>query len=386
MESKAGRRPKPPSRTTATKSETGSPQPQLPLGSDAFVRAVAEYAWRDGLTTSGILKNLHYSRADAANHMAVKRALKRAHAEGMLSFHPGSSPAQQRMRERLEQRYNAGTRRQPIEFHVVNDELAPFVGNRSLVELRAAEIVQEVIEQLLDKPPASGRTPSSETGAEGGHDVIVCNAGGRTLANMVKVLQRRPPVVEEDEAERIRRSRLLFVAANNAYSRKNSDRSANYLAVAMAEVYGADHDAVPRVLPPRFAEDHRKLISNAGLFICGSGAVNGMRGLTFDLLELQGVVPPPETVGDLAMNLMDEFGDPVKLDARGEEFLSEINPTLNRQLLESLANREGTRLLLVLDAAVPTDKVAISRAILSKRLATDVVLGTRLAKLILSAK
>jgi len=92
---------------------------------------------------------------------------------------------------------------------------------------------------------------------------------------------------------------------------------------------------------------------------------------------------PPGAVGDLAFNLLDKDGRSIELatpDAR--QFLRQFNPILDLSTLQHIA--AANRVLLVLASDEPEQKKQIATTVLKRGYATDVVLGVRLARAILS--
>ena len=372
------------------------------LRSPEIMYRCAEWAWRDGWTTSAMLSALSLSRSVPQFHKEVKRTLMRAHRQGVLSINPRKiKPTEvEKLQSRLESKYNAGKWR-PLQFHVVCDEAFNQTNGGSLLDAMAAEIIDDAITQLvddrrrnsehdatdkqqkqLDKKPAdhASRTSAAED------PIIITNAGGRVLSSTVAVLQRRPPLVDEEE-DMPKESGLLFVALSDAYVHRRFERSPSFIAVTMAELCGAPHVALPRAMSDEFKNEHRELVRNASLVICGAGTTRGDHyGVPMQLLKELGIPVPNDAVGDLAINFLDKQGYPVSLDPRAQRVLEEINPTFSIQLLREILEDTGKRVIVILDAIRAEDKLEISRAILEQRLATDVVLGTRLAELIVPGR
>jgi hypothetical protein len=94
----------------------------------------------------------------------------------------------------------------------------------------------------------------------------------------------------------------------------------------------------------------------------------------------RGLTVPLDAVGDVAFNLLNEDGTQVKLSREQQELSDKINPALTLETLLRIASTK--RVLLILHADNPILKLEIGRAALRSRCASDVVLGTRLAKLI----
>jgi hypothetical protein len=223
-----------------------------------------------------------------------------------------------------------------------------------------------------------------------GDDVVVCNAGGRTVAEMVRHLQRFPAALDDtfEEAER-RRARLQFVAANNAYGADRFHHSANFIAVTLAEQFGTRHKALERVLSRETREEHRRLVEAARLFICGAGTIRPGRpedeaerrllGLLANLLIDWGIDLPEGCVGDLAFNLLSPDGRAVDAGPELKQQIQEVNPTVTLELLQHIVMDQSKDVLVILDSHEPEDKLALAIAVLKSRCVTHAVLGARLA-------
>jgi hypothetical protein len=311
--------------------------------------------------------------------MQVKRALKRAHKKDYLRLVP---PVVHSLQEDLHERINERPlRKQPIRFHVVKDGSGPGYAS---VSARAAELVTQIIlegiEARAQRPSKSVRSTTPHDGPGTGPDIVVCNAGGRTISEMVRALQRNPPAIAdpEDTTGRIK-ERLLFVAGNAAYLPEEFQRSANFISVTMAELFHANHLALPQVSDAQFRERYRKHVDRAWLFICGVGSVQ--TGLMAKYFADHHWEIPEQAVGDLAFNLLDESGEVVELPEEARRFMNQVNPSMSVSKLMHIAS--NNRVLLILDAEKPELKTKISVAALRREYATDVVLGSRLAQAIL---
>jgi hypothetical protein len=354
------------------------PDARLPdPGSDAFAFLVAEYAWRDGLTANAIVRRLKLS-STPQHLMQVKRALKRAYGH-FLQLLP---PRAKRLQDDLDLRVNVKERRRnAIRFHVVEDEWGPAYGP---VCACAAELVSEIIREATrrgaDRPPARRPESGPDAGGRKEPDVVICNAGGRTISEMVRAMLRDPPVVDESEERSAPvKDRLLFVAGNAAYLPDQFHRSANFLSVTMSELFGAEHLALPMVEAPGFPRHYEDLVDHASLFICGVGSLDS--GLMSKFFADRGWPIPGRAVGDLAFNLLDERGDAVELPEEARGFMNQVNPGLKLPKLMRIAANQ--RVLLIFDSEPPEAKTPICVAALRREYATDVVLGSRLARAIL---
>jgi hypothetical protein len=335
--------------------------------SPEFAYLVAEYAWQDGLTANKIAQKLGLP-PEPRFLMQVKRALRRAQ-NTFLKLIP---PQEEELSGELSRRVNSDKRR-PIRFYVVNDTL----GGRAPLFVRAAQVILEIILDVIQSKPSP--TSADETPP----DVVVCNAGGRAVSETVKALLRDPPLLDEsDERAQRLRDRLLFVAGNSAYDPKQFHRSANFLAVTMAELFGARHLALPRVEEEAMRAEHASVVGNAALFICGAGAAAPSDGLMAQLFTQHQWKLVSKSVGDLAFNLLDKDGNEVELaDPDATLFMRQVNPTLTLLRIRQIAAKNNVLLILATDDPEPKKPIAL--AALRGDYATDVVLGKKLAQAIL---
>jgi hypothetical protein len=347
-----------------------------PHGSDDFAFLVASLAWRDGLTANAIVRRLGLESAPEYL-MHVKRALKRG-SRFLKLVPPEATTLQQKLHDLVNR-----NRRNPIRFHVIEDpSRAPF----GPVCARAAQLASEMILEAVRRPAENPHPEHSSANPPGDAttepDVVICNAGGRTVSEMVRALNRNPPLLDEFEERPSRvKDHLIFVAGNAAYLPDQFQRSANFLSVSMAELFGANHLALPTVADPGFPKHYQGLVDRAALFICGVGTSDS--GLMAKYFKDRNWTMPEQAVGDLAFNLLDQNGDPVALSDEARKFMDQVNPALTLSKLMHIAARN--RVLLILDSERPPDKTKISIAALRSDYATDVVLGSRLARTILQA-
>lgn len=337
---------------------------------DEFAYVVAAYAWRDGMTANKIVKALDWP-SDSRHLMRVKRALWRAHGR-FLKLEP---PADREWHDKLKncvERINTG---KEVRFHIVNDTRGPTAGP---VFAKAAEVVSDIIRDAVHRKPRPRRSSATDDPGKPKPDVVISNAGGRSVSDTVKALLRQPPLLdEEDEQAEKRRKRLQFVAGNAAYIPNQFQLSANFLSVTMAEVYGASHVALPAVEDPETGKEHKKLLNDAAVFVCGAGSQES--GLMPSYFERRDCELPQDAVGDLAFNLLDRDGDPVEPPTeKGRQYLKQLNPSVDLLTLSTIA--ANGRVVLILDSEQPESKTQIGAAALRRHYATDVVLGTRLAK------
>jgi hypothetical protein len=348
--------------------------PDFDFKSADFAFLVAAHAWRDGLTANAIVRRLGLP-SSPLHLMHVKRALQRG--SRFLKLVP---PEARELQDKLNDRVNA-KRRNPICFHVIEDRWGPTYGP---VCARAAQLASEMMLEVVRSSVAGVRvaSPSSSVPDDGQSepDVVICNAGGRTVSEMVRALLRNPPLLDEFEQKPFRiDEHMMFVAGNAAYLPEQFQSSANFLSVTMAELFGAKHLALPKVEDAGFLTRYMGLVDRAALFICGVGTLD--TGLMAKYFKDQKWPMPDQAVGDLAFNLLDKDGNAVELSETARKFMNEVNPALNLTKLMHIAARN--RVLLILDSEHPIEKSKIAVAALRREYATDVVLGSRLARAIL---
>lgn len=343
--------------------ENGEPRT---ISIEEFVYRVAVHAWKDGLTANAITRKL-FSDRSALHLMQVKRALQRALNANVLRLVP---PPATELGQKLDQLVN-GTKAQDdksrIELHVVLDneqvEGAP-------VYAMAAELISTHIVEALRRVRSSKAKDR----------IVICNAGGRTVTETVRALARNPPILDEFEDDPAVLQKLLFVAGNAAYEPTQLNLSANFLSVTMAELFAADHLALPKVENEKVLEEHANRVAQASLFVCGVGTCRGEQNLSLLMryFKDRGWKMPPAAAGDLAFNLLDRHGRKVDFPTEASrEFMRQLNPSLDLSTIMDIASKQ--RVLIVLDSVAPTEKAEIGMAVLRRRYASDVVLGSRLA-------
>jgi DNA-binding transcriptional regulator LsrR (DeoR family) len=337
---------------------TAIEEPIPEASTDEFACLVAGYAWRDGLTANAIVKKLNLP-SEPRYLMQVKRGLKRAHNQFLVL-----KPLEHQALAATLSRVVNGRGRRATHFYVVEDSHGP---SGAAVYAKAAELVVQIITEAVRTKPRE-------------EQVVVCNSGGRTISEMVKALQRNPPILDEsDEKAQELAKRLIFVAANEAYQPDQFQRCANFLSVTMAELFQASHWALPRGEDEELRGRHQKLVEHSALLICSAGTIEG--GLMSEYFKGREWKVPPEAVGDLAFNFLDRTGSAVSPSEEARLFLSTVNPTLDTSRLLHVAAR--SRVVLILDAVKPETKREIAAAALRRAYATDVVVGARLARAIL---
>lgn len=343
-------------------------------GTEEFAFEVAQFAWQDGLTANIIAKRIGLT-SSSKDLMRVKRALKHAQTNFLKLIPPSVIQLQEKLHDRINERER---RKRKITFHVVDDRWGP---EFTPVAAHAATLASKLIFEAVREADRVMPSPAPVAHGQGKTDeakVIICNAGGRTIAQMVRALLRTPREYDEEIVEL--NDETLFLAGNAAYRPKEFDCSANFLSVTMAGFFKAAHLALPKVEDPGFPKDYDALADRASLFICGVGTPeSGLMGKYFNDHSWD---VPPEAVGDLAFNLLNENGENVELPSDARPVMHELNPALSLSRIAHIA--ANNRVLLIIDSDKPELKAKIGVAALRREYATDVVLGVRLAEAILA--
>lgn len=177
-------------------------QPDLPYDrTDDIAYDVAVLAWKEGLTANSISKRL-FGDSSSLHIMRVKRALQRA-LKTMLHLRP---PLEDELRQRIEQVVNRGHQGRRVSIYVVSESE---VATGAPVYAKAAELITEFIQNAIKLC----RRPGDK------RQLVICNAGGRTVAETVKALARNPPIrvdCETRESQASSDNPLIFVAGNAA--------------------------------------------------------------------------------------------------------------------------------------------------------------------------
>lgn len=350
------------------KSTTRRPQPGQTRSrprrlSPDFVFYVAELAWHHGWAQRTIVKHLmddcqgnfdlpddpDRSQRQAKTMMKVKHALKRAFEEGLLRLRPGRDRQLAKSLARVYPR----ERDRRIRFAVMDDRFAK--ASRPVCWHAAGwfgRMVQQMLasEQLQDKK-----------------EIVIANAGGRTVSQMLRYLRRMAPILEEEH-----RKRLTFVSLNTAGFETKFEISANFLAVRMAEILGGRHHAV--IAQRRCLEQYEERIANIDLLVCGLGAKDGMLAAEFREHDMDF---PEEAMGDLAFIPFGAKGQPLATQDGWSKVFDGLNPRPSVEELSWLRNQG--RILLMIDGGVPCEKADIAKTVLSGGWATHCVLGATLA-------
>lgn len=289
--------------------------------SDHAFRAAA--ALQEGkLAPNSIAKRLYPEEfanpaTRAAATMRARRAVELAFREGILRVRPRvDAEAGAALEEWLDSR---GTKCRVV---VINDYgIAPAL--RRAVAAVGAATVSRTIAELSE-----GIAKGSSSG------LCVANAGGRTLAHVTQSLQAEVSVAQ-------RSSDLLFLSLNRATKPAEMDISANFLAVRMAEIYGAKHLTAMNHWPQW--EDERRYdeaLKRIDVLLTSCGTRSGFLMSWLERVDL--AIPNQDAlagvVGDVAFVPLDERGGEGRIHPEVERVIREnLDPRPNHDDLQRLA-------------------------------------------------
>jgi len=242
----------------------------------------------------------------------------------------------------------------------------------------AAQFTLEQVQGLAERS-----RPSAAAGdaAQVPRRTVIANAGGPSVAEMVKSLGQM--FVEPDP-------RLLFISLSAVGKPDRFNLSPNYLAVRLAEIFGAAHRA-----PENFAQpgpDYRRYLGEIDMLIGGVGSSSN--GFLAQELRARGKCLPSGTVGDVFYLPFQEDGSPADSD-QVRSLISELHIHPTYEEFQSLRARSAVRLLVIPPPGAhpgsappleglppvphPHHKDAILRIALMQGLATHVVLPESMA-------
>ena len=315
-----------------------------PIG--PFDYQVAEMAWAKGLSSNTILEKFGLEKSPQ-NITRVRRALEKAVRHGLIELKP---PPNEKLKEQLRQGFpNAG------EIDVEVDRTATCV--------KAARIIADEIEAFLCGP----RT-----------EMIIANAGGRTVRDSIDCLQRLVPVPPQ-----IQGKKLIFLSLNAAETHDRYDRCANFLSVRMAQIYDALHFAAVRSWDAKTRNEYRDKLKNIDLLISSAGtlsntdqSLNNQEGAGFlaDWIKSKDKELPAVAVGEIAFHLIDQRGQQVPLS-------NNIRTMIDKELLRAPDWNDLTllfrkhKVLLVL----AENKIDVGYAVLDSALSQRSILDSHLA-------
>ena len=310
-------------------------------GTERFVHAVAQLAWRNGLTANAIAARLGGPQLI----MAVKRALAKAVREGVIVLNP---PVTEECAAKLREH----TRFKALEYTVVRSD--HFHELQAIGAMAAATIGEKILALLKNRPAPA--------------EIIIANAGGRAMSEAVRLLHKNPPVIGTYDGRR-----LTFLALNSACRRRDFDQSSNFLAVRLAEIFGGNHIAILDHTDPTAEKEYTAKVRNIDLLLCGAG---GLNSLLIEHAREQQVSVPDSVVGDFAFIPLDSDGRPVEMPGL-RKVLAKLSPHPEYAEILRIA-RDPTKAVLVVFSEHGS-KLEIAKAVLTAGLVTHCVLGLSLA-------
>ena len=274
-----------------------------------------------------------------------------------------------------------------MEFFVVKNDRMAYTGNPAVDEAlgadaiarKAAEVVAQRIAELL----ILHRHHKNRV-------INIANAGGFAVSRIVHFLASHRLLPEETNARRLR-----FISLNSASMPTDYGRSANTLAVRMAEIYGGRHIALCSIFPPKTVQEYEEAVNNIDLLLCGAGS---RKSLLFTWLqENADITVPANAVGDICLFPIDENGEEV---AFKEPSLTNLRTRLNlHPTYSEIHTLAGNNKVIFVPmgygsedtgsdaagSATEHSKLAVTRAILKNSLAHTCILGNTLARALIYA-
>lgn len=296
---------------------------------------IAQMAWLKAMSVCAIIDSKGWKR-DAKTITRVRRSLLKAVRWGVLRF---ENTRHEQLEVELRRKYP------PLDS--VNVEI-----DRTATLNRAAEIIYGEVDNFLNGPA---------------EQFVCANAGGRTLADMVSLLQRLVPVPPKTRGKRIR-----FVSLNAAEDPDSFNHCSNYICVRLAEIFSAEHLAVVRPGGHKQDEDYKKALGQVDLVISSAGTT---QGFFTTWLRQRDQSFPRGFVGDVAFHPLNEQCSELEL-------ATDVSDLLTNEL-RRFPESWGTvvkwfntkKLLLVLTG----DKLQVSRVLFEAGLARRCVLDSYLA-------
>lgn len=310
----------------------------------------------------------------------VRRLLEFASQRGILNLRPPTN-------EKLEEQLATQFQRQ-VTFHVVNNDQAAYAENPKVDEaMRADAVCHQAAETLaarISRLLIEKRDKKKR--------IVIANAGGLAVSRVVRFLAAQKILPEESDT-----SQLLFISLNSASMPTDYVRSANTLAVRMAEIYGGSHIAICPVWPTESARLYAQAVRDIDVLICGAGSKHS---LLFTWLKHHAKIAlPSAAVGDICLIPISEQGHEVPIHRKAPARIRRIlHPHPSYSELQTLAASD--RIILVAMGYETDDtrrepnreprqthsKLTVTRAILNHSLARTCVLGATLARNLLEPR
>ena len=376
-----------------TKSESPAPiQPAEPLTGHGWLPTegaayrAALLVTQEGKCANGIAKAF-YGKKGSREHERVVSLLKYAKRKGLLRL---TAPINEQYQIALTEKFGKGK-----EFHVVNnDHVALLETPETESAFRgdtvchyAAEVIAKRINELLNMHK-DRKVP-----------VVIANAGGHAVNRIVHFLQEMK--LAENQ---INSGRLLFLSLNSATIPHSYEKSANFLAVEMARIFGGEHLAICSIWPKDVQKRYAEAVQNIDLLICGAGSD---RGLLFSWLNENTVNRtangksvktriklPAKACGDICLIPVNQAGEEIKFERPEEqaEVARVLNPYPSYSQLQTLAGQNKVIYVALgyenddrrppqppAPRPVAHSKLLITQAILNQSLTSTCILGATLA-------
>jgi DNA-binding transcriptional regulator LsrR (DeoR family) len=306
-----------------------------------FEYKVARLAWEKGLAENSILNNLELDRT-AENYMKIRRALQRAVSHGLLELKPPRNKALESELVRTFPSLEAGQILVEVD--------------RAAACLAAARLIAGEIEEFLYRSEKS--------------EMVIANAGGRTIRDTVTYLQRLTPV----PPPQVKGKKLIFLSLNAAEIHSQFDQCANFLSVRLAQIYeasGTQHFAVARPFDANTQAEYQDKVKAIDLLISSAGSRDGFLS---DWLKRRKWELPKQAVGDVAFHLIDSDGKWIEPEDKVKPlFENELVRAPDWQELIQLFNKK--KVLLVLAGL----KQKVARALLNSALPRRCIFDSSLA-------
>jgi DNA-binding transcriptional regulator LsrR (DeoR family) len=327
--------------------DTGAARMPPDDSAGGFEYRVASLAWEKGLAENSILRELDLGRTPE-NFMRVRRALQGAVSHGLVQLNP---PRNEQLEREL---VDAFPSLRKDHVHVAIDGSAAC--------LAAARLLAHEVDNFLYR--------SDKT------EMIIANAGGKTVGETVRYLQRLVPVPPQVEGKE-----MTFLSLNSAEIHDQFDQCANFISVRLAQIYHTPttrHFAVVKPFDGRTKSEYREKLDRIDLVVSSAG---GRQAFLYQWLHRRNQQLPEGAVGDVAFHLIDYRGKQVQLPPKMKNlFEEELARAPDWEDLIQLFNHE--KVLLVLAGA----KLEVSRALLGSALARRCIFDARLAEALLGER
>ena len=334
----------------ATDPQLREPESQIRLDYPLteFDYRVAELAWAKGLSSNRILDQFPLVKSPQ-NITRVRRALEKAVRHGLVELKP---PPNKELKDQLTQAFPAAGN---IDVEI----------DRTAACLKAARVMADEIEAFL-----RGKK----------EEMIIANAGGRTVRDCIDCLQRLVPVPPEIQEIK----KLTFLSLNAAEAHDRYDECANFLSVRMAQIYNVRHFAAVQSWGTKTHNEYHDKLEKIDLLISSGGALSktgessdNLAGAGFlaHWIKSKGLELPAEAVGEIAFHLIDKRGKPVLPNEKIREMIEDdLLRAPDWDQLNVLFRKH--KVLLVLT----DNKIDLGYAVLDSALSQRIVLDSRLAK------